>query len=109
VARYIAGAPQGASGGPGGPNAPYDLILLDPPYGFAGLEDLLRALGASPLVGPRTALMVEHERGRTLPPRLGGLALDRSRAHGDSAFTLYLPERETVPAGAVGARPAPEV
>ncbi|HEX2513189.1 MAG TPA: 16S rRNA (guanine(966)-N(2))-methyltransferase RsmD [Chloroflexota bacterium] len=103
VARYLAGAHRGGPegpGGPGGPNAPYDLILLDPPYGFAGLEDLLRALGASPLVGPRTALMVEHERGRALPPRLGGLALDRSRVHGDSAFTLYLPERETVPAGA---------
>ncbi len=60
-------------------------------------------------MGSRTALMVEHERGRALPPRLVGLALGRSRAHGDSAFTLYLPEREPAPAGTVGAGPAPEV
>jgi 16S rRNA (guanine966-N2)-methyltransferase len=97
VARFVANTGPAANarpGGLGGPNAPYDLILLDPPYGYAGLDGLLRTLAASPLVGPRTALMVEHEKGRALPPRLAGLALDRSRAHGDSAFTLYLPGRD---------------
>jgi 16S rRNA (guanine966-N2)-methyltransferase len=106
AARFVAGSRPG-------PNAPYDLILLDPPYGYADLDGLLRALAASPLVGPRTALMVEHEKGRALPPRLAGLALGRSRAHGDSAFTLYLPGREPPASRAeeapVGARPAPEV
>lgn len=116
VARYIASARPGSSkgpGAPGSPNAPYDLILLDPPYGFPGLDGLLRAVAVSSLVGSRTALMVEHERGRALPQRLGSLAQDRSRAHGDSAFTLYLPAREPSPSLAaeapVGEGQAPEV
>src|SRR5262245_59830668 len=81
VESFVARAPAGA---------PYDLILLDPPYALEDLDALLRRLGASPLVGPGTALMVEHARGRALPPWLGPLQVANTRAHGDSAFTLYL-------------------
>jgi 16S rRNA (guanine966-N2)-methyltransferase len=91
VERFVAAARrQGA--------APYDLILLDPPYAMSHLETLLADLAGSPLVGRGTALVVEHARERTLPARLGSLVLTKTRAHGDSAFSLYLAAPEPAPA-----------
>ena len=73
-----------------GASAPYDLILLDPPYALPELDAVLRRLGATDLAGAGTALMVEHGRGRALPPWVGPLQVAKTRTHGDSAFTLYL-------------------
>ncbi|HVG97785.1 MAG TPA: 16S rRNA (guanine(966)-N(2))-methyltransferase RsmD [Chloroflexota bacterium] len=78
---------------------PYDLILLDPPYAMEELDALLRRVGGSALTGPETALMVEHARKRVLPPWAGRLQVARTRAHGDSAFTLYLPAAGPAPPG----------
>jgi 16S rRNA G966 N2-methylase RsmD len=123
VERFLSGgaapkrdAPAGQARGPqgdgtrpepgatdGGPATPYDLILIDPPYAMEGLEVVLRAVAESPLVGQETALLVEHASRRPLPPRLGPLALVKSRSQGDSAFSLYLgaPEGErSAPDGA---------
>jgi 16S rRNA (guanine(966)-N(2))-methyltransferase RsmD len=80
VERFLAGPAEAA---------PYELILIDPPYATEGLETILRAVAESPLVGEGTALLVEHASRRPLPPRLGPLALVKSRTHGDSAFSLY--------------------
>lgn len=92
VESFLARAPAGP---------PYDLILLDPPYAIDDLDALLRRVGGSTLIGPGTALMVEHARGRVLPPWLGPLQVARSRTHGDSAFTLYLaPVGPAAPGGA---------
>jgi 16S rRNA (guanine966-N2)-methyltransferase len=85
VARFVEGAARNGHG-------PYDLILMDPPYAMPDLDAVLRALADSPLVGPRTVLLVEHSRRRSLPPALGRLQLVKVRQHGDSACSLYLPE-----------------
>jgi 16S rRNA (guanine966-N2)-methyltransferase len=85
------------------PGPPYDLILLDPPYALDDLDGLLRRIGESALTGPGTALTVEHARRRALPPALGPLRLDRTRAHGDGAFTLYLAAAGSGGAPSVGA------
>ncbi len=79
VARFVASAA----------GAPYDLILMDPPYALAGLEALLAEVAVSGLVGPGTTLLVEHASRRTLPPRLGPMEAGRTRTHGDSAFTIF--------------------
>lgn len=81
VERYLASAL---------PPAPYDLILLDPPYALPEMELLLERLASRSLVGASTALLVEHRAGRTLPSDLGPLTRVKSRQHGDSAFSLYL-------------------
>jgi 16S rRNA (guanine966-N2)-methyltransferase len=67
----------------------YDLILADPPYALEGRETLLVELAQSPVVGPDTVLLLEHASRRDPPPVLGSLAQVRTRAHGDSAFTVY--------------------
>ena len=72
-----------------GEDAAYDLILADPPYALEGRDALLLELSRSPLVGPGTVLLLEHASRWEPPPVLGPLAQVRSRAHGDSAFTVY--------------------
>jgi 16S rRNA (guanine966-N2)-methyltransferase len=72
------------------PAKPYDLILLDPPYALTDLVALLEAIARSPLVGDTTILLVEHASKRPLPAVIGGrLVSQRTRDHGDSAFTIY--------------------
>lgn len=73
-----------------GAKGPYDLILLDPPYAFQGLHELLMRIGAGALVVHGTALLVEHSSRTTLAPQIGHLTQDKTRTHGDSAFSLYL-------------------
>jgi 16S rRNA (guanine966-N2)-methyltransferase len=70
---------------------PYDLILLDPPYADAGVPALLEALGRSALVAPEGLVVLEHARGFAPPAVAGRLALYKSRLHGASGITLYLP------------------
>ncbi len=88
VARYLVMAGKAGAIKPAG-CGPFDLILMDPPYALEGLDALLRDLAAGSLVGPQTALLVEHDRQRTLPARVGDLEQLKARALGDSAFTLY--------------------
>lgn len=88
VARFLAMAGKAGATEPAG-CGPFDLILMDPPYAVEGLDALLRDLAAGSLVGPQTALLVEHDRQRTLPARVGDLELLKVRSLGDSAFTLY--------------------
>lgn len=68
----------------------YDLVLVDAPYAEPGLEDVLAALGANPVLRPGGWLVVEHERRRALPANFGDLALVKSRCHGDTMISIYL-------------------
>jgi len=67
----------------------YDLVLMDPPYGEAGLEDLLVALGSGPLVKEAGWLVVEHGRRRSLPAVVAALMRVRARRHGDTEISIY--------------------
>jgi 16S rRNA (guanine966-N2)-methyltransferase len=78
VERYIASARESC-----------DLILMDPPYSLPGLVELVLQLAGSPLVGPNTVLLVEHASRRAPPPVAGRLALEKTRVHGDTAFSVY--------------------
>ena len=67
---------------------PYDLILCDPPYGWAAIGDLLERL-AHPDVTSEGAVVV-LETGRRDPPfkAPARLAVDRARTHGDTVITI---------------------
>jgi 16S rRNA (guanine(966)-N(2))-methyltransferase RsmD len=67
---------------------PYDLILCDPPYGWAAIEDLLSRL-AQPQVA-RDGAIVVIETGRRDPPLVvpPRLVIDRVRTHGDTVVTI---------------------
>lgn len=66
---------------------PFDIIVLDPPYG-AG--EMMRALQAvEPLMQPQTRLVLEHATRDAAPERLGTLVRTRELTSGDSALAFY--------------------
>lgn len=73
---------------PGGV-APYDLIVMDPPYADPNLVPTLERVGRSPLVESGTVLAIGHSPRVALPERAGRLERWRERCHGDSCFTIY--------------------
>lgn len=68
---------------------PYDLILLDPPYGEPNLELIFRQLCESALVGVSTFVVLEHSRKREVPRRCGPLHLLKTRVHGGTGISIY--------------------
>jgi 16S rRNA (guanine966-N2)-methyltransferase len=69
--------------------APYDLIIMDPPYADPELVTTLERVGRSPLVESATVLAIGHSPRVTLPERAGLLVRLRERCHGDSCFSIY--------------------
>jgi 16S rRNA (guanine(966)-N(2))-methyltransferase RsmD len=66
--------------------APFDIVLLDPPYD--AVPD--RALaGAEAIVAEAGLVVLEHDRRRTVPAAAGRLALGRVVRSGDSALAFY--------------------
>lgn len=67
----------------------YDLVLLDPPYGEPGLDDLLASLGSGALVKEGGWLVVEHGRRQPLPADVAGLTRVKARRYGDTDISIY--------------------
>jgi 16S rRNA (guanine966-N2)-methyltransferase len=68
------------------PGGPFDLIVLDPPYEYAPLEQAVR--DAATQRAPGGLLILEHA-SRVTPPQPAGLTLTRTVTAGDSALTFY--------------------
>ena len=68
------------------PGGPFDIIVLDPPYAYAALEDAVDRAGAQR--APGGMVILEHAT-RVLPPAVPGLVLTRTVKSGDSALSLY--------------------
>jgi 16S rRNA (guanine966-N2)-methyltransferase len=66
--------------------APFDIVLLDPPYG----EPLAAALqGIDEVVAPGGIAVLEHARRHPAPERSGGLGRVRELRSGDSGLAFY--------------------
>ena len=68
------------------PGAPFDIIVLDPPYAYAAVEDAVSRAGAQR--APGGIVILEHAT-RVLPPMPSSLALTRTVKSGDSALSMY--------------------
>jgi 16S rRNA (guanine(966)-N(2))-methyltransferase RsmD len=65
---------------------PFDIVLLDPPYG----EPLEAALqGMAEVVAPGGIVVLEHARRRQAPERVGSLGRVRELPSGDSGLAFY--------------------
>ena len=65
---------------------PFDIVLLDPPYG----DDPERVLAATAgLVAPGGLLVLEHAKRQAAPVSAAGLARTRQLVSGDSVLSLY--------------------
>ena len=67
--------------------APFDLIIVDPPYAHDAAEAALTAAGA--IAGASTRVVVEHARRYAAPAGAGSLGLRRTVTAGDSALSFY--------------------
>jgi 16S rRNA (guanine966-N2)-methyltransferase len=67
--------------------APFDLIIVDPPYAHGAAEAALATAGA--LARPSTRVVVEHAKRYTAPAGAGPLQLRRTVTAGDSALSFY--------------------
>ena len=68
------------------PGGPFDIIVLDPPYDYAALENAVRDAGSQRASG---GIVVLEHASRVTPPAPAGLALTRTVKSGDSALTFY--------------------
>jgi 16S rRNA (guanine966-N2)-methyltransferase len=68
---------------------PYELALLDPPYGDPSLERTLAALDERELLASEALVVVEHSRRGEPTAEQGRLRLIRRRRHGDTEISIY--------------------
>jgi 16S rRNA (guanine(966)-N(2))-methyltransferase RsmD len=69
--------------------APFALILADPPYRQGLAQPVLECLGQDSWLIDQGWVLVEVEKGLPAPARIGSLALDRERRYGDTALWMY--------------------
>jgi 16S rRNA (guanine966-N2)-methyltransferase len=70
--------------------ADYDLLMLDPPYGEPGLENVLSHLARPAALRASALVVVEERADREIAPP-PGLQTVRRVSHGDSGLTLMRP------------------
>ena len=68
--------------------APYDFVILDPPYADPLIEATLEQIGKSPLVQSQTIVVLGHWPRLETGSRIGRLGLLKRRCHGDSCFSI---------------------
>lgn len=79
--------------------APYDLVILDPPYADPDIVPTLQRVADSSLLQSGSIVVVGHSPRLTLPDSAGPLARLRLRCHGDSCFSIYEKEPSATGAG----------
>jgi 16S rRNA (guanine(966)-N(2))-methyltransferase RsmD len=70
-------------------DAPYDLVVADPPYEYDRAERELAGLIERGLLAPDGLLVVEHSKRRAWPDELAGRPKLSTRRYGDTEVTFY--------------------
>lgn len=78
----------------------YDIIMMDPPYADPAIEDTIRTVSASRLLGDDGLFIVGHSPRVELADQYPGIRRRKFRRLGDSCFSIYelatdTAERET--------------
>jgi 16S rRNA (guanine(966)-N(2))-methyltransferase RsmD len=68
------------------PGGPFEIVVLDPPYDYAALDEAVTAAGRQRREG---GIVVLEHASRVTPPAPAGLALTRTVKSGDSALSFY--------------------
>jgi 16S rRNA (guanine966-N2)-methyltransferase len=69
--------------------APYDFIILDPPYAAPDIEGTLDRLAGSSLVQSHAIVVLGHWPRLETRSRIDRLELIKRRCHGDSCFSIF--------------------
>ncbi len=81
VLRFLRQAP--------GDLGPFDLIVLDPPYGDPAMLAALELLGGGALLAPGGIVVAKHFWRDGLPEEVGTLGAQRTRRFGETMLTFY--------------------
>ena len=68
--------------------APFHLVLLDPPYHEGHTERVLEILSTSPLIDEGTTVVAEFSSKEDIPRRFGKLQETERRVYGDTALSF---------------------
>jgi len=99
-ARILAGDAVRAVQRLGREGAPFDLVLLDPPYAAGEVGRALEALVAARVLAPEALVVVESGRRHPVPDVAGLAPLDERR-YGDTVITQFVAARPDERAGPV--------
>ena len=69
--------------------APFDLILLDPPYRTDEGKKALNTVGECAILAPSGLLVIEHHHRTVLPPAIGPLTQAKRHRYGDTVLSFY--------------------
>lgn len=70
--------------------APYDLVLMDPPYADPEIATTVSTVAERGLLAPGGLLVLGHSSRREFEEHLGTLVLEKKRCHGDSCVSFYI-------------------
>ncbi len=87
---------------------PFDLVLLDPPYGSGLVEAVLEGLDqGGGLLSPGALVVAEHSNHEVPTERVGRLALWRRRRYGETVVSFYQAAGPAKSPSGEGGEPAP--
>ena len=72
---------------------PFDLILLDPPYGAGEEKKVLNAIVEYAILAPAGIVVLEHDRRTALPAIRGPLRAWKQHRYGDTVLSFYRPDQ----------------
>lgn len=70
-------------------NGAYGLVLLDPPYAYPHLHDILMLLSGARVIENDTVVVFEHSPRFAVEERYGRLVLHRRKVYGDTAVSIF--------------------
>lgn len=73
---------------------PFGLILLDPPYAYPGLGDIMSMISGTRVIGRRTTVVFEHSPRFIVADSYGRLLLERQRVYGDTAVSIFVVQED---------------
>lgn len=73
---------------------PFGLVLLDPPYAYPGLHDIMQGLGTARVIEDDTVVVFEHSPRFAVEERYDRLVLRRQKVYGDTAVSIFVVQKE---------------
>lgn len=67
----------------------YDIILIDPPYSDQSIDDTIKELAETRLVGKDTTVVITHSQHYPLQQNYLSLKMQREYRHGDSCISIF--------------------
>jgi 16S rRNA (guanine966-N2)-methyltransferase len=73
----------------------FEVVFLDPPYGYRHTERVLRGLQQARILAGESLVVVEHDKRDILPRQIGSLQIGDERRFGDTVVTFFTQKVET--------------